>query len=172
MFGFGRSQAEKAADEAKASGTSISEKQAAEANASADTGAMTYMLANAAFGPAGYLIAAIKDLFFDKQYKATPKNDAVIAPSSPSGYSRVLSGPEGSLAFNDDDTIVAGTDLNSKNSSSNMSRVEALLEKLIAKVDQPVYINMGGKVIDELDNRITLRKTYTTKVDSGYGVFG
>jgi hypothetical protein len=172
MFGGGRSQAEKAADEAKASGTSISEKQAAEANASADTGSGTYMLANALVGPMGYMMAGIKDLFFDKQYKATTMNDGVITPSSPSGYSRVLSGPEGSIALNDNDTIVAGTNLNSGGGGSNMSRVEVLLEKLIAKVDQPVYINMGGKVIDELDNRITLRKTYTTKVDSGYGVFG
>jgi hypothetical protein len=99
-------------------------------------------------------------------------DDGVVSPTGPSGYSRVLSGPEGSIALNDNDTIVAGTDLNSGGGGSNMSRVEALLEKLIAKVDQPVYINMGGKVIDELDNRITLRKTYTTKVDSGYGVFG
>jgi hypothetical protein len=99
-------------------------------------------------------------------------DDGVVSPTGPSGYSRVLSGPEGSIALNDNDTIVAGTDLNSGGGGSNMSRVEALLEKLIAKVDQPVYITMGGKVIDEIDNRITLRKTYTTKVDSGYGVFG
>jgi hypothetical protein len=35
-------------------------------------------------------------------------NDAVMGPV---GYSRVLSGPEGTFAFNDKDTIVAGTNL-------------------------------------------------------------
>jgi len=85
--------------------------------------------------------------------------------------------PKGTYSLNENDSIIAGTNLTgatqtSTNTSGNTSKLESLLEKLIAKVDQPVYITMGGKVIDEIDNRITLRKTYTTKVDSGYGVFG
>lgn len=100
-------------------------------------------------------------------------DDGVVSPTGPSGYSRVLSGPEGSIALNDNDTIVAGTNLNqSSGNSGNTSRLESLIETLIAKVDQPVQIAIGGKVIDELDNRMTLRRSYTTKVDSGYGVFG
>jgi hypothetical protein len=39
-------------------------------------------------------------------------NDGEISPVGPSGYSRVLSGPEGSIALNDKDTIIAGTNLN------------------------------------------------------------
>jgi hypothetical protein len=40
-------------------------------------------------------------------------DDGVVPPAGQGGpgYSRVLSGPEGSIAFNDKDTIVAGTDL-------------------------------------------------------------
>jgi hypothetical protein len=38
-------------------------------------------------------------------------DDAVMQPTGPSGYSRVMSGPKGSIAFNDEDTIVAGTNL-------------------------------------------------------------
>lgn len=100
-------------------------------------------------------------------------DDGIVSPTGPAGYSRVLSGPEGSIALNDNDTIVAGTNLNqSSGNSGNTSRLESLIETLIAKVDQPVQIAIGGKVIDELDNRMTLRRSYTTKVDSGYGVFG
>jgi hypothetical protein len=40
-------------------------------------------------------------------------DDGIVPPAGEggAGYSRVLSGPEGSIAFNDKDTIVAGTDL-------------------------------------------------------------
>jgi hypothetical protein len=43
--------------------------------------------------------------------KSKVVDDATMQPVGPSGYSRVMSGPEGSIAFNDDDTIVAGTNL-------------------------------------------------------------
>jgi hypothetical protein len=59
----------------------------------------------------------------------------------------------------------------SSNNTSN-SDVVMLLKQLIAKVDQPVQFNIGGRVIDELDSRITMRKNYNTKVDAGYGTFG
>lgn len=50
---------------------------------------------------------------------AVTADDMVMQPVTP-GYSRVLSGPEGSIALNDKDSIVAGTNLNSApNASSN-----------------------------------------------------
>jgi hypothetical protein len=84
-----------------------------------------------------------------------------------------LSGPEGSVAINDDDTIVTGTNLNQGNGggSSNAEMV-GLLKQLIAKIDQPVQIHMGGKVIDEIGKQTTLKRTYTANVDRGYGAFG
>lgn len=46
-------------------------------------------------------------------YSLMTADDAVIPPAGEGGpgYSRVLSGPEGSIALNDKDSIIAGTDL-------------------------------------------------------------
>ena len=54
----------------------------------------------------------------------------------------------------------------------SLSEVAKLLKELIAKVDQPVSININGRVMDEIEKQTTLRKTYSTKVDGGYGTFG
>jgi hypothetical protein len=107
-----------------------------------------------------------------KSPSTIPMNDGIIESDGLSVMS-----PKGTYSLNENDSIVAGTNIssnsgNSTKSSNNNSRIETLLEKLIAKVDQPVQIVMGGKVIDELDNRTTLRKSYNTSVDQGYGVFG
>ena len=45
-------------------------------------------------------------------------DDGEMGPVGPSGYSRVLSGPEGSIALNDKDTVVTGTNLNQGASAS------------------------------------------------------
>lgn len=103
----------------------------------------------------------------------TPKamNDGIINPDG-----LAVMSPKGTYSLNPNDSIVAGTNINARGGTtstvSSNSRIESLLEKLIAKVDQPVQIVMGGRVIDELDTRTTLRKTYNTSVDQGYGVFG
>jgi plasmid maintenance system antidote protein VapI len=55
---------------------------------------------------------------------------------------------------------------------TSLTEVAGLLKELIAKVDQPVKININGRVMDEIEKQTTLRKTYSTKVDSGYGIFG
>jgi hypothetical protein len=57
-------------------------------------------------------------------------------------------------------------------SQGSLKEVADLLKQLIAATSQPVSINIGGKVIDEIEKQTTLRKTYSTKVDSGYGIFG
>lgn len=111
-------------------------------------------------------------------------NDGVIGPAN--GYSRVMSGPEGSIAFNDKDTIVAGTNLNQsssssteessattqKSSDSSNSELVKLMRELIQKIDQPVKISIGNRVIDEMETMMSVRKSYVTKVDKGYGAFG
>ena len=66
----------------------------------------------------------------------------------------------------------AGKEISVNSVSADNSELVSLLKQLIAKVDQPVQIVVGNKVIDELDTHISLRKTYNTKVDHGYGVFG
>jgi hypothetical protein len=99
-------------------------------------------------------------------------DDGVMAPTGPSGYSRVISGPEGSVAINDDDTVVTGTDLKQGNGGGSNAEMIGLLKQLIAKIDQPVQIQIGGKVIDEIGKQTTLKRTYTANVDRGYGAFG
>lgn len=96
--------------------------------------------------------------------------------SHPTHYDDFISRPGmGTASFNKDDIIIGGTDLmgeKSSNGGSGNSEVVALLKQLIKLVDQPVYFNIGGRIIDELDSRITMRKSYNTKMDSGYGANG
>jgi hypothetical protein len=56
--------------------------------------------------------------------------------------------------------------------TSDNSEVASLLKILIQKVDQPTQVVVGNKVIDELNTQATLKKTYNTRIDSGYGTFG
>ena len=55
---------------------------------------------------------------------------------------------------------------------ATLTEVTGLLKELIAKVEQPVMVNIGGRVVDEMEKQTSLRKTYNTKMDSGYGTFG
>jgi hypothetical protein len=98
---------------------------------------------------AGY--AAIKSLTADDMI------------SSPEGYGkRTLLAPEGAIALNDNDTVIAGTNLGGKKSSSSvssdMSRVEALLSQLVQKQDRPVQVSVemdGEKVAKGVGNNST-----------------
>ena len=47
--------------------------------------------------------------------------------------------------------------------------VIAKLDELIKKVDQPVNIKLGSRTIEEIGTQIGLRKSYSSRVDSGYG---
>jgi hypothetical protein len=55
---------------------------------------------------------------------------------------------------------------------ATLTEVTGLLKELIAKVEQPVMVNIGGRVVDEMEKQTSLRRTYNTKMDSGYGTFG
>jgi hypothetical protein len=128
----------------------------------------------------------------------TDVHDAIINPSG----GLEVSGPKGKFKLDKNDSVIAGTNLSGKDTSSdsggilgslsesissaignvssavgiggnsNNKEVASLLRELIAKVDQPVSININGKVMDEIEKQTTLRKTYSTKVDGGYGTFG
>ena len=93
---------------------------------------------------------------------ATKVDDAVIQPQSTAGYSRVMSGPEGSVAFNDKDTIVAGTNLNSGNSSSDNSKLERLLQEnnnlLRQSLNRPIII--GREAVNAIGNSIKVNNTF------------
>lgn len=90
-------------------------------------------------------------------FQGTKNDEVAMAP----GVLGALSSSQSSTG----NTVVASA-------GTDTSRLESLLEKLIAKVDQPVNVNINGKVIDEIDTQTTLRKSYNTKVDRGYGTFG
>jgi len=128
----------------------------------------------------------------------TEVHDAMINPSG----GLEVSGPKGKFKLDKNDSVIAGTNLSGKDTSSdsggilgslsesisgaigtvssaigiggnsNNKEVTSLLRELIAKVDQPVSININGRVMDEIEKQTTLRKTYSTKVDGGYGTFG
>ncbi len=108
--------------------------------------------------------------------------DGEIAPDG----GLVVSGKKGTYKLHRDDTVLAGPGLASSKSveqrglfninvdsgGPSMEKVEQLLTKLIQKIDQPVNIQIGTRVIDTLDKAISVRRTYSTSVDKGYGAFG
>jgi hypothetical protein len=106
----------------------------------------------------------------------TSVNDAMIDPSG----GLVVSGPKGSYQLDSNDSIIAGTNLqpttgdtsNAGVASSGNSEVISLLKQLIAKIDQPIKINIGGRVIEELESQASMRRSYNTKIDGAYGVNG
>ena len=71
-------------------------------------------------------------------------NDAVMGPV---GYSRVLSGPEGTFAFNDNDTIVAGTNLGGRRVSTFNINLEA--SGLTARTDKRQLAREIGNMIQQ-----------------------
>lgn len=54
----------------------------------------------------------------------------------------------------------------------SLKEVADLLKQILSATSQPVSINIGGKVIDEIGKQTTLRKTYSTKIDTAHGAFG
>ena len=89
-------------------------------------------------------------------------DDMVMQPTSPAGYSRVLSGPEGSVALNDKDTIVAGTNLNSGKSSTDNSKLERLLQEnnnlLRQSLNRPIII--GREAVNAIGNSIKVNESF------------
>ena len=87
------------------------------------------------------------------------KGDDVISP----GYGkRTLLAGKDAISLNDNDTVIAGTSLGGKKSSStvssDMSRVEALLSQLVQKQDRPVQVSVemdGEKVAKGVGNNST-----------------
>ncbi len=94
--------------------------------------------------------------------KEVAVKDALIRPGQPP------------ITFDKGDMILAGTNLlgestPSGNGGTGNSELAGLLKELIAKVDQPVQIKFGTRVIDEIDKQATLRRGYANKIDNTYG---
>jgi len=111
------------------------------------------MASNAAvtFG-VGVAIAVAAALAGIAAIKATmePAND-VFMPGSNSGYgNRTILGPEGAIALNNKDSIIAGTDLFSNNQTSpanntDMSRTNDLLKQVLNKPTPEPQIIMNDQ---------------------------
>ena len=72
------------------------------------------------------------------------------------GYGgRVLKGPEGSIKLNDDDTIIAGTDLMGGNENSNTQQIMGNLPKEFANILQNNLSNVESPKISFEDLQIT-----------------
>ena len=92
---------------------------------------------------------------FDKFFKVEALdvgNDLVSMP----GYGdRVLSGPEGSIALNNDDTVIAGTNLMGGNEDRNTEQIMGNLPKEFANVLQNNLTNVESPSISFEDLQIT-----------------
>lgn len=92
--------------------------------------------------------------------KAMSTADDMVAPA---GYGdRVLKGPEGSIALNNKDSVIAGTNLfgneGSGNTDSGTNQMGAIFQQLVSEVRglrsdiqaQPIMITVDGKVVSQI----------------------
>jgi hypothetical protein len=81
-------------------------------------------------------IGSMVNSLFGKTGTASPKKmDDGVVPAM-SGYSRVLTGPQGSIALNDKDTIVSGTNLGGGGNQAlvaEMRAIKAVLQQILQK---------------------------------------
>lgn len=162
----------------------LTKEQADKATQAAETGFGTYLAAAATGGISGIMSAFIKDMFFDKKYQSNidptagssrPADDFVFREN---GGLQTFS--KGDLIMGiDENSLSSYSNTNRNNASENTSSTEAiallktqneLLGKLLQKVDQPVKMNIGGRVIEELDKQASLRRSYTSGIDQSFGV--
>ena len=149
-------------------------------------------------------IAAAAAAFNSQKDQAKNVQDAMIDPKG----GLVVSGPKGTYQLDSNDSVIAGTELDSSQKTTSgvtnqedttglntlgdlvstminpfsalvpggnnvdNKEVVSLLKELIAKIDQPIKINIGGKVIEELESQASMRRSYNTKIDGAYGVNG
>jgi hypothetical protein len=92
--------------------------------------------------------------------KAMSTADDMVAPA---GYGdRVLTGPEGSIALNNKDSVIAGTNLFGDDSNisddSGNNQMSVIFQQLVSEVRglrsdiqaQPIMITVDGKVVSEI----------------------
>jgi hypothetical protein len=87
-------------------------------------------------------------------------NDGEMSPVGPTGYSRVMSGPEGSIAFNDKDTIVAGTDLNGGGGGGGASVIsKASIDALVSAI-QNLKIIIDDSAVSAINKQGAVAASY------------
>jgi len=91
--------------------------------------------------------------------KSKTMDDGVAGPMGPTGYSRVMTGPEGSIAFNDKDTIVAGTNLNGGGATSVAIDYDKL-GTAVAKAIQNLKIIIDESAVAAINKKGAVQASY------------
>jgi len=82
-----------------------------------------------------------------------------------------VSGGLGELTNSLMNALMPGSESGGSAPAQDNSEMVSILKQILAATSQPVSVNIGGKVIDEIEKQTTLRKTYNTKMDSAHGAF-
>jgi hypothetical protein len=85
-------------------------------------------------------------------------NDGEMGPVGPSGYSRVMTGPEGSIALNDKDTVIAGTNLNGGGTTVAIDYDK--LGTAVAKAIQNLKIIIDESAVAAINKRGAVQASY------------
>ena len=100
--------------------------------------------------------------------KPTALSDGMIAPDG----GLMVAGAKGTYQLDKQDKVVAMTDDGSSNSSTNnasMSELVGLMKELLTAVKQPAIVQIGNKVVNEIDRIQSMNRSYVGKVDNSYG---
>jgi O6-methylguanine-DNA--protein-cysteine methyltransferase len=105
------------------------------------------------------------------------KNDSIVAGTDLDASSTEESKPAesnsgsilGDIASTLMNPIGAIVDAVGGKGGGSDAEMVSLLKQILTKIDQPVNINIGGRVIQEIDRVATMNKTYNTKGDNTYG---
>jgi hypothetical protein len=111
-------------------------------------------------GPVGWAAAGALTLGVGAAvYKFMNMDDGKMGPLGPTGHSRVMSGPEGSIAFNDKDTIVAGTDLNGGGGGSTSVISKASIDALVSAI-QNLKIIIDESAVNAINKQGRVAASY------------
>ena len=92
-------------------------------------------------------------------FLSSKEDDMVMSPTGPTGYSRVLSGPEGAVALNDNDTIVAGTNLNGGGGSGTSVISKASIDALVSAI-QNLKIIIDDSAVSAINKQGAVAASY------------
>ena len=92
----------------------------------------------------------------------------------------VVSTKEGGLfSLSNNDEFMAAPGISSLFGSSSdgesaqlLRKNNELLTELIAKIDQPVHINIGNRAVTELEKQTSMTRRFKTSMEQGYGLHG
>lgn len=179
IFGFGRGQAEQEVDRILEENKKIEEANELKKSGKQLSATEAMLVKDYAGRQQGEISKELRERAWAEKYgkyDARPAEDFVFREN---GGLQTFS--KGDLIMGiDENSLSSYSNASRNNASENASSTEAiallktqneLLGKLLQKVDQPVKMNIGGRVIEELDSQASLRRSYTAGVDKSYRSF-